>query len=263
MPPRFSPIPKPSIDEFTVRPNLDYSRDRKSFAPQSLIDELDWLPQGRLNAAHEAIDRHAQNPATRDKTALIWEGRNDERENYTFAQMKTESDKFANVLRSLGIGKGDYVFILLESVPELYFAFFGILKVGAIAGPLPYSTAPRNVKTAMQDVDTKVLITQPDIRFMITPIIPELFELQHILVLNKGLRHPAPLDYQDLSYEEEMTKSVSYSEIVHTAQDDPAVIHYQFDDSGAATSLSQEHEAVIRHYTAGKWLLDLHSEDVY
>ena len=263
MPAPFPPIPKPPIDEFAVRPNLDYSRDRDRFDLQSLIDELDWLPDGRLNAAHEAIDRHAENPDTQDKTALIWEGRYDEREDYTFAQMKLESDKFANVLRSLGIGRGDHVFIMLERVPELYFAFFGILKVGGIAGPLPYATDPQRVKAAMQDVDTKVLVTQPDMRLMITPIIPELFELQHILVLNKNGRDPMPLDYQDLSYEEEMSKATSRTETVHTAQDDAAVIHYRFDDSGTATGVTQEHGAVIRHYATGKWCLDLHPDDVY
>ena len=263
MPPHFPLIPKSPIDEFPVRPNLDYRRDRESFDLQSLIDELDWLPGGRLNAAHEAIDRHAENHATKDKTAMVWEGKYGEREDYTFAQLKLESDKFANVLRSLGIGKGDHVFIMLERVPELYFAFFGILKVGGIAGPLPYATDPQRVKTAMQDVDTKVLVTQPDMRRMITPIIPELFELQHILVLNKDGRDPTPLDYQDLGYEEEMSKATSRSEIVPTAQDDPAVIHYRFDDSEVATGIAQEHGAVIRHYATGKWCLDLHPDDVY
>ena len=263
MPTRFPPIPKPPIAEFTVRPNLDYLRDRDRFDLQSLIDELDWLPGGRLNAAHEAIDRHAENHATKDKTAMVWEGRYGEREDYTFAQLKTESDKFANVLRSLGIGKGDHVFILLERVPELYFALFGILKVGGIAGPIPYATDPQRVKAAMQDVDTKVLVTQPDMRRMITQIIPELFELQHIVVANKDCRDPMPLDYQDLSYEEEMSKATTRSEIVPTAQDDPAVIHYRFDDSEVATGIAQEHGAAIRHYAAGKWCLDLHPDDVY
>ena len=98
---------------------------------------------------------------------------------------------------------------------------------------------------------------------MITPIIPELFELQHILVLNKDGRNPMPLDYQDLSYEEEMSKATTRSETVHTAQDDDAVIHYRFDDSGVATGVMQEHGAVIRHYATGKWCLDLHPDDVY
>ena len=263
MPAPFPPIPKPPIDEVPVRPNLDYRRERNSLDLQFLIDELDWLPCGRLNAAHEAIDRHAENPASKDKTALIWEGRNGEREDYTYSQMKTESDKFANVLRSLGIGIGDHVFLMLERVPELYFAFFGILKVGGIAGPLPYATDPQRVKAAMQDVETKVMVTQPDMRFLITPIIPELFELQHILVLNKDGRDPMPLDYQDLSFEEEVSKATTRSETALTAQDDSAVIHHRFDETGVAMGVTQEHGAVIRHYATGKWCLDLHPEDAY
>lgn len=279
MPKRFAPIRKPPIDEFTVRPNLDYRRDCEDFDVQRLIDGLDWLPGGRLNMAHEAIDRHAANPVTRDRTAMIWEGKYGEREDYTFAQMKRQSDRFANVLLSLGIGTGDHVFILLDCVPELYFAFFGILKVGGVVGlpgqhPPPdgeqteagvpsYAADPERVKAALQDVNAKVLVTQPDHRRGITPIIPELFELQHIVVVNKNGRDPVPLDYQDLSFEEERSKARSRFEIAVTAQDDPAVIHFPFDGSGAAEGVAQEHGAVIRHCATGKWCLDLHDDDMY
>ena len=60
--------------------------------------------------------------------------------------MKEQSNKFANVLQSLGVEKGDRVFIYMERLPELYFAFFGILKVGAIAGPLFSAFGPDPVK---------------------------------------------------------------------------------------------------------------------
>ena len=96
-----------------------------------LCGELGWLPGGRLNLAHEAIDRHAASE-TADAAALIWEGGLGEREEYTFAEMKTLSDRFASVLRNLGVVKGDRVFVLLDSTPELFVAFLGALKVGAI-----------------------------------------------------------------------------------------------------------------------------------
>ena len=102
---------------------------------QQMFDELDWLPGGGLNKAHEAIDRHANGPK-RDKIAMIWEGKNGEREDYTFGDMKRETDKFANVLKSLGIVTGDRVFTFMDRLPEQYIAVFGILKAGAIAGPL-------------------------------------------------------------------------------------------------------------------------------
>ena len=153
----------------------------------------DWQPGGGLNKAHEAIDRHA-NGRNRDKIAMIWEGKNGEKETYTFGQMKEQSNKFANVLKSLGIEKGDRVFIYMERLPELYFAFFGILKVGAIAGPLFSAFGPDPVKDRMLDSEAKVLVTQPDLRRKITPIIPELFELQHMVIVNKAQPRPAAAD---------------------------------------------------------------------
>ena len=65
-------------------------------------EELAWLPGGRLNMAHEAIDRHA-NSRLRDKVALIWEGRSGRCETYTFGQLKRLTNRFANVLMSLGM----------------------------------------------------------------------------------------------------------------------------------------------------------------
>ena len=62
------------------------------------------MPGGGLNKAHEAIDRHA-NGRKRDKIAMIWEGKNGEREDYTFGDLKILTNRFANVLQSLGIKK--------------------------------------------------------------------------------------------------------------------------------------------------------------
>ena len=166
----FKTIGKPAIDKFDVAPNLDRDNVRE-FDWQDLYSELDWLPGGGLNKAHEAIDRHANGPK-RDKIALIWEGKNGEREDYTFGQMKEETDKFANVLKSLGIETGDRVFLFMDRLPELYFAFFGILKAGAIAGPLFSAFGPDPVKDRMIDSGAKVLVTQPDLRRKIAGIIP-------------------------------------------------------------------------------------------
>ena len=90
----FPPIHKPSRDEMSVAPNLEYAKTRADFDWQQMYSELDWLPGGYLNKAHEAIDRHANGPR-RDKIAMIWEGKNGEREDYTFGQLKTLTNRFA------------------------------------------------------------------------------------------------------------------------------------------------------------------------
>ena len=210
-------IHKPDIKEMKVAPNLDYDKVRGNFDWSEMYAELDWLPGGGLNMAYEAIDRHA-NGRNRDKLAMIWEGKNGEKERYTFGQMKQLSDRFANVLQSIGIEKGDRVFVFMDRIPELYIAIFGILKAGAIAGPLFSAFGPEPVKDRLQDSGAKVLVTQPDLRRKITEIIPELFELQHIIVVNKDNRDPEPILSSDLSYDEEMAKVAQLRAATHATE---------------------------------------------
>ena len=75
----FSAISKDPVSKMAVRPNLDVEHDYKDFSWETIYQDLDWLPGGGLNKAHEAIDRHA-NGANENKIAMIWEGKNGERE---------------------------------------------------------------------------------------------------------------------------------------------------------------------------------------
>ena len=258
----FPTIQKPDIKDMKVAPNLDYDKVRGNFDWNEMYGELDWLPGGGLNMAYEAIDRHA-NGRNRDKLAMIWEGKNGEKEQYTFGQMKQLSDRFANVLKSIGIEKGDRVFVFMDRVPELYITIFGILKAGAIAGPLFSAFGPEPVKDRLQDSGAKVLVTQPDLRRKITEIIPELFELQHIIVVNKDNRDPEPILSSDLSYEEEMTKAPPNFDIVETSQYDYSIMHYTSGTTGKPKGAVHRHQAVVQQYATGKWALDLHEDDIY
>src|SRR5699024_12340222 len=117
---------------------------------------------GKVNVAHEAIDRHAQNPKTKDKVALYYTAP-DREEQLTFKQLSEKSNQFANVLKSYGVNKGDRVFLFLPRSPELYASFLGILKTGAIAGPLFEALMEQEVCDLLQDSDAKLLITTPDL----------------------------------------------------------------------------------------------------
>ncbi len=258
----FAVIKKPSAERLKVKPNLDYDAVRPGFRWEQAYDELDWLPGGFLNMAHEAIDRHA-NGRNRDMTALIWEGKNGEREGYTFGGLKRESNRFANVLKSLGIEKGDRVFIFMDRLPELYIAFFGILKVGAIAGTLFSKFGPDTVRDRMNESGAKVLVTQPELRRKLTDVIRELFELQHILIVNKNGRDPFPHDMQDLDYYEEIDKASADFEVVNTSQYDLSIMHYTSGTTGKPKGVMHRHLAVVQHHATGKWALDLHPDDVF
>ena len=163
-------ISKPSTYDNVLEPNLaDYEKSVQDFDWQEMRSRLNGLPGGGLNLAHEAIDRHVD-LGNGSKVAMYWEGSNGEEETYTFNDMKEQSNKFANVLSKLGIKKGDRAFIFMGRVPELYVAFFGILKVGAIAGPLFSAFGPDPVKDRLLDSGAKVLLITPDLRLSLIHI---------------------------------------------------------------------------------------------
>ena len=258
----FPSIKKPSPDQMAVRPNLNYDDAGAGFKWAGAFEVLDWLPGGWLNKAHEAIDCHA-NGRLRDKVALIWEGKYGERERYTFGQLKTLTNRFANVLKSLGVERGDRVFVLMDRLPELYVCVFGILKVGAIAGPLFSGFGPDPVRVRLKDSGAKILITQPAFRRRMSRIILDLFDLQHIITVNKNNRDPAPLELSDLSYDEEMSKAPADFETAATSQYDYSVVHYTAGTAGKPKGAVHRHQAIVQQRATGRWVLDLHDDDTY
>ena len=256
-------IAKPKLEEFTVPPNLgEYESLARGFTWEKLKGEMDGLPGGGLNLAHEAIDRHAQSHR-RDRVAMYWEGTGGEEERYTFAQLKELTDRFANVLNGLGVEKGDRVFLFMERIPELYVAFFGILKVGAIAGPLFSAFGPDPVKDRLLDSGAKVLIATPDLRKRIGGILRDLPDLKHVIVVNKGNRSKEPLAPGDLSYEQEMASASDQFQIVPTTQEDFSIMHYTSGTTGKPKGAVHAHMAALQHMATGRWALDLHDDDIY
>jgi acetyl-CoA synthetase len=120
-----------------VVPNVvDYDAARASFSWEDARGELDGLPGGRgLNIAHEAVDRHVAGPR-RDRVAMRWLRRDGRVTDATYGELSRWTDRFANVLRGLGICKGDRVFTLLGRVPGLYITVLGTLKTTSVACPL-------------------------------------------------------------------------------------------------------------------------------
>jgi acetyl-CoA synthetase len=112
-----------------VPPNLpDYAQARTAYSWEAARRELDGLPGGRgLNIAHEAVDRRAAG-SRKDRVALRWLAKTGRVEDFTYARLRSLTSRFANVLRSLGVARGDRVYALAGRIPELYVAALGTLK---------------------------------------------------------------------------------------------------------------------------------------
>jgi acetyl-CoA synthetase len=254
-------IHKPS--SFPVAPNLgDWASSREGFDWSGMEGEIDFLPDGRLNVAYEAIDRHvAKGNGT--KVAMHWEGKNGEKESYTYDDMRRQTNRFANVLEGLGVGSGERVFTFMERLPEIYFAFFGTLKAGCVIGPLFSAFGPDPVKDRMEASGATVLITQPELRAKIADILPNLPDLKHIIVVNKDGRSSAPLVEGDLSYEALMADASDADASLDTTRDSYSVMHFTSGTTGKPKGAVHRHNSVIQQYATGKWALDLHPDDIY
>ncbi len=120
----------------------------------------EWYPGGKLNIAHNAVDRHAApgNP-TREKTACIWEGEDGTVSKISFAQLHREANQVANFLEAEGVGVGDPVALYMPMVPEVISLLYGCFKTGAIVVPIFSGFGTEATATRLADAGASVLFT--------------------------------------------------------------------------------------------------------
>jgi acetyl-CoA synthetase len=121
------------------------------------IEWTKWFTGGRINLAHNCVDRWAER--TPDAIAIIWEGEDGAVRRVTYADLRRMTDRTARRLRELGIGLGDVVGIFMPMVPEAVAAMFACAKLGAIFIPIFSGYAADAVATRLRDGKAKVLLT--------------------------------------------------------------------------------------------------------
>ena len=117
-----------------------------------------WFVGGRLNVSANCLDRHLHS-ARRHKAALVWEGEPGESRIYTYQQLHHQVCKFANVLKKLGVGKGDRVCIYLPMVPEAVIAMLACARIGAVHSVVFGGFSADALKDRIQDAGAKLLVT--------------------------------------------------------------------------------------------------------
>jgi len=117
-----------------------------------------WFIGGKINIVHNAIDRHIRDGKS-NKLALIWEGDDGAVRTLTYGELNALVCKVASALTEIGVKKGDTVGIYMPMVPEIVAAFFGIMKIGAIAIPVFSGFGAAALATRLEDAQAKVLFT--------------------------------------------------------------------------------------------------------
>lgn len=256
-------IIKKDLSKFSVSPNLsDYEKTYADFTWEKAEKELvDFFEDGTLNITYNAIDRHAASDK-KDKNALLFSDANGNKEEYTFGQLKVETDKFANVLVSQQIAKGDRVFLFLPPVPERYVAFFGILKMGAVAGTLFSAFQEMALLDRLKDSGAKMVITNAVLFPRIEKIWKDLPDLEKVLIVERGSTEQ-PQDAKIVYYNEQMENASSDFEIAHMSRDDYSYMLYTSGTTGKPKGVMHAHGDITQAIVTTKYVIDLQDTDIY
>jgi acetyl-CoA synthetase len=258
----WEPIRK-AAENGRVTPNLaNYARSRAEFSWQGARAALDGLPGGRgLNIAHEAVDRHLAHGGG-EHVALRWLGKRGETVDYTYASLAELTNRFANVLRSLGVGPGERVYALAGRIPELYVAALGTLKSRGVFCPMFSAFGPEPIRVRMTTGQARVLVTTESLyRRKIAGIRDALPDLRHVLLVGDERRPtsiPGTEDYAAL-----MTRAAGRFDIEPTDPQEMALLHFTSGTTGRPKGAMHVHEAVVAHHITGRLALDFHADDVF
>jgi len=117
-----------------------------------------WFPGGRLNAAHNCVDRHVA-AGRGDETAVAWEGKLGETRTYTYRELRDEVNAFAAALRELGVGEGDVVTLYLPMIPELPVAMLACARIGAPHSVVFAGFSADALATRLSGANSEFLVT--------------------------------------------------------------------------------------------------------
>ena len=249
--------------DWAVTPNLhDYAEGRRTFSWEQARAELDGLPGGKgLNIAHEAVDRHA-NGTLRDHLAIRWLGKDGDVREYSYGQLQELTNRFANMLRKLGVAKGDRVYALSGRIPELYVAALGTVKHRAIFCPLFSAFGPEPIRSRLAIGEAKVLVTTESLyERKVRAIRPSLPGLEHVVLIGDDHQSTNVADTVDL-YRCMQDAADSYS-IEETSAEDVALLHFTSGTTGTPKGAVHVHGAVVAHHITGKLALDFHADDIF
>jgi len=239
------------------RANLeDYAATRSDFTWQDARSEISGLPGGKLNICHEAIDRHVA-AGHGPQIALRWISKSGERKDFTYSELQHQTDRFANVLKTNGISRGDKVYSLLGREPELYIAALGTLKAGAVFCPLFSAFGPEPIHARMEIGGANALVTDKRLyKRKVKGLRDRLPELRTVFLTDgeeDDTQHLAPL----------MEAASGKFEIVPMDPEDTGLLHFTSGTTGKPKGVVHVHEAVVAYHITGRFALDLRPEDIY
>jgi acetyl-CoA synthetase len=196
-----------------------------------------------------------------DKTALVYEGYTGLVKNFTFNDIRLASNTIGSFLEGLGIRNEDRVCLFMDRIPELYFSFLGILKIGAIVQPLFSGFGDESLLVRLDNAQTRAIITQKKHLSKVRKILDRLPYLSFIVVVDYN--STKPLENKEVKFNLDEAVPVEDFNVYPTKAESPSVLHYTSGTTGQPKGVKHVHYSLISQYLTTKWVLDLQENDIY
>jgi acetyl-CoA synthetase len=231
-----------------------------------------WFVGGKLNASVNCLDRHVE-AGNGDRVALYWEGEDAVRREVTYSELLDSTQRFANVLKGLGVGKGDVVGIYLPMLPETVAAMLACARTGAPHNVVFGGFSAESVKERMVFSDAKALVTADatmrrgkptPMKEAVDGIAGEIPTLEHIVVVNRGDTDPPMTEGRDLFWHEAVSEADAECEPEPMDSEDPLYILYTSGSTGKPKGIVHTTGGYLTQVTAThKLIFDLKEDDVF
>ena len=231
-----------------------------------------WFTGGKLNASTNCLDRHLR-AGRGEKVALIWEGEPGEVRRLTYRDLHDQVNRFANVLRRLGIARGDRVAIYMPMVPEVAIAMLACARIGAPHTVVFGGFSAESLRDRINDAEAKVVVTA-DGGYRRGSVIPlkantddavrETPSVKHMVVLRRT-GQPVPMtDGRDHWWHELMARAEPLCPPEAMDAEDPLYILYTSGTTGKPKGILHTTGGYLTHvYATTKWVFDLKDADVF
>jgi acetyl-CoA synthetase len=234
-----------------------------------------WFVGGRLNASANCVDRHARTPR-RNKAAIIWEGEPGDRRTLTYFDLYREVGRFANILKSLGVKRGDRVAIYLPLIPELAIAMLACARIGAVHSVVFGGFSAESLRDRINDAQASLLITADGgyRRGQIVPLkqtsdeaLRETPSIKHVIVVQRQAGAPFPVHIQEGRdhWYHRLAQDVNWK-CEPEAMDAEDVLYILYTSGTTGKPKGIVHTTggyLLGAYATTKWVFDLKEDDVF